>query len=82
MQRSQFILSSNGLDCHIQYTLDRVMVCTSIGRWSKWWVPKTGKHMRKDSRTLLISTHWRLMRLGLRISRQYCELPEPTTEKV
>lgn len=65
-----------------RYMLDQVTVFISIGPWSHWWETLSGDDMEQDLGAAFKMRGFKLMGLGLLISRRYSELPEPTTEKV
>lgn len=63
------------------FTLDQAQVFMSIGRWSKWWVPRTGSGIRRDCDAYVWKTTFAWMRFELAILLVFYELPEPTTER-
>ena len=64
-----------------RYMLARVTVFICIGRWTRYWVLKSGDDMRPGSLNFLITTGFTSTLLALRIYRRYSERPEPTTAR-
>lgn len=63
------------------YSLARVTVFISIGRWTWRWTPIHGEDMRPGSLNFLITTGFTSTLLALRIYRRYSERLAPTTAK-
>ena len=81
MQHSLSVSSWQSLRCQSPFTLGRVWVCISIGRWTKSFRVRNGPDTQLGCTVFAWRTKFTLTHLELEIWRQYCELPEPTTER-
>lgn len=63
-----------------RFMLVQVTVSIAIGHWVKLFRLRSGRPMPWGFERYVLRTTFKLMRFELAISRQFCALPEPTTE--